>query len=160
MALNIDKEIARLEAMTVAELQAEYAKLWACRAYSRNKVHLIRRCAWKLQELEYGGLSEEALRRAEEIAEDAMVRMLPPRDERWQTVGHQTVTPPKRDPRLPKAGSTLVRHYKGITITVEVGESSFLWNGEEYKSLSAVAKAITGSHVNGYSWFGLTKKPR
>ena len=160
MTLNIDKEIARLEAMTVADLRAEYSKLWNCAAYSRNRIHLIRRCAWKLQELEYGGLSERALKRAEEIAEGASLRQLPPRNDRWKKVGHISATPQKRDPRLPKAGSTLVRHYKGVTITVEVGESSFLWSGDEYRSLSAVAKAITGSHVNGYSWFGLAKKPR
>ena len=159
MTLNIDKEVARLQEMTVAELRAEYAKLWNCRAYSRNKVHLVRRCAWRLQELEYGGLSERALKRAEEIADEASVRQLPPRNDRWKRVGHEKPVP-QRDPRLPKPGSTLVRHYKGVNIVVDVTEAGFVWNGDEYRSLSAVAKAITGSHVNGFAWFGLTKKPR
>ncbi len=159
MALDINAEIARLEALTTLELKAEFARLWGSVAYSKNRRHLIRRCAWRLQEMEYGGLSERALRRAEEIADESSLRQIPPRNAKWQKIGHglQRKT---RDPRLPKSGSTLVRRYRGKTITVEVLESTFEWKGEEYPSLSSLAKAITGSHVNGYQWFGLAKKPR
>lgn len=159
MALDIDREISRLEAMTVGQLRLEFARLWGSPAYSRNRRHLVRRCAWRLQELEYGGLSERALRRAEEIADESVLRQLPPRQPKWADVGHKRKKV-ERDPRLPKAGSTLVRRYKGNTITVEVGETTFTWNESEYRSLSALAKAITGSHVNGFQWFGLAKKPR
>ncbi len=62
-----------------------------------------------------------------------------------------------RDPRLPAPGSTLVREYKGRTIRVSVLEEGFRWERKEYRSLSALAAAITGAKsINGFLWFKLT----
>lgn len=65
----------------------------------------------------------------------------------------------KRDPRLPSVGSKIKRKYKGETYEVSCLASSFKYDGEEYKSLSAVAREITGAKsINGFFFFGLTEK--
>ena len=60
-----------------------------------------------------------------------------------------------RDVRLPLAGAVLEKKYKGQEISVKVLEIGFEYNGKYYKSLSAVACAITGQHISGYHFFGL-----
>jgi hypothetical protein len=62
---------------------------------------------------------------------------------------------PGRDPRLPPPGNWIEREYKGRTIRVLVVADGFEYEGERYRSLSAIAKAVTGSHVNGYLFFRL-----
>ena len=64
----------------------------------------------------------------------------------------------KTDDRLPLPGTILTREYKGGVVQVQVLQSGFEYQGEVYKSLSAVAKAITGSHCNGYAFFRLAKE--
>ena len=62
-----------------------------------------------------------------------------------------------RDPRLPAAGTTLVRPYKGKDVRVTVLEQGFRWERKEYRSLSALASAVTGqASINGFLWFKLT----
>ena len=60
--------------------------------------------------------------------------------------------------RLPMPGSIVTRQYKGETLQVKVLERGFEYQGQLYKSLSAVAKAITGSHCNGYLFFRLGRE--
>ena len=62
------------------------------------------------------------------------------------------------DDRLPRPGTILTRRYKGRTLQVEVLEHGFACDGKTYRSLSAVAKAVTGSHCSGHFFFGLTEK--
>jgi hypothetical protein len=62
------------------------------------------------------------------------------------------------DPRLPKAGTTITKKYKGKTINVKVLDRGFAYDGKQYRSLSAVAKQVTGSIWNGYLFFGLIKR--
>ena len=98
--------------------------------------------------------------RAEELADDADVRLTPPR---WATVGNQerpaeantARVPVTTDPRLPPPGGQITRRYKGRSITVTVLVDGFEYLGERYRSLTAVAKAITGSHMSGFQFFGL-----
>ena len=66
--------------------------------------------------------------------------------------------PPPRDPRLPLPGTILRRQYRGRVVQVTVLREGFEYEGEVYRSLSAVAKAVTGSHWNGLLFWGLTKK--
>jgi len=80
MKLNLKKELATLERMTVGELQQRYLEVFGEPIRSRHKQYLIRRIAWRLQANAEGGLSERALRRAEELANVADVRVMPPRD--------------------------------------------------------------------------------
>ena len=62
---------------------------------------------------------------------------------------------PTENPRLPRVGSAIVRQYKGRMLRVIVREDGFELDGERYATLSAVAKRVTGSHVNGFRFFRL-----
>lgn len=64
-------------------------------------------------------------------------------------------TPSSRDSRLPVVGTVLTREYKGKKIAVTVLDKGFEYKGEVYRSLTAVADTVTGSHLNGYRFFGL-----
>jgi hypothetical protein len=150
---DLRAEIAALDALTVVELRERYTELSGEQCYSRNKQHLRRRCAWLIQAREYGGLSELARQRAHEIARLSDIRLTPPKPKAQKI---ET----KRDPRLPAPGAILTRTYKGHDITVTVLADGFECDGETFRSLSAVAKAISGTHTNGYTWFGLAEKPR
>jgi hypothetical protein len=75
MSLNIAKEVAALEQMTVGQLHDRYVEVFGEPVRSRHRQYLIRRIAWRLQANAEGGLSERALRRAEELANDADVRL-------------------------------------------------------------------------------------
>lgn len=163
MKLNLAKELAALEQMTVGQLQQRYAEVFGEPVRSRHKQYLIRRIAWRLQANAEGGLSERALHRAEELADVADVRVTPPRG---QTSAKPAVPAPRvgapsrsSDPRLPPAGAAITRKYKGQTLTVTVLADGFEYAGERYPSLTAVAKAITGSHMNGFRFFKIEGKP-
>ena len=78
-ALDVAKEVAVLEQMTVGELHDRYVEVFGEPVRSRHRRYLIRRIAWGLQARAEGGLSERALRRAEELADVADVRVTPPR---------------------------------------------------------------------------------
>lgn len=148
-------EIQRLRRMTVGELRDRWRELYPGEeARSRNKQFLFRRLAWRVQELAYGGLSERAKSRLAELAADVPLRIRPPKGFDPTTVG----SAPKRDPRLPKVGSVLVRPYRGSDVRVLVREDGFEWDGRAFDSLSAVARAITGQHWNGRLFFGLTTR--
>lgn len=159
MKFNIEREVAALEQMTVGQLQQRYVEVFGEPVRSRHKQYLIRRIAWRLQANAEGGLSERALRRAEELANIADVRVTPPKG----TAGAATpVTAPPgsaTDRRLPPAGTAITRRYKGRTISVVVLPDGFEYDGERYRSLSAVAKAITGSHMNGFRFFQIEGQP-
>jgi hypothetical protein len=78
--LNVEKEVAALQRMTVNELRERYREVFGEESRSRNKQFLWKRIAWRTQALEEGGLSERARRRAMELAKDADIRIRPPRD--------------------------------------------------------------------------------
>jgi hypothetical protein len=85
-------------------------------------------------------------------------RLIPPQEPQ---APQQTVQIPARangDVRIPDPGSVLVRNYKGRCLCVTVRINGFEFQGEVYPSLTAVAKAITGKHWNGFHFFGLLKK--
>ncbi|MGB2986048.1 MAG: DUF2924 domain-containing protein [Phycisphaerae bacterium] len=68
--------------------------------------------------------------------------------------------PARRDIRLPKPGDVLSRDYKGGAIIVRVLESGFEYEGRRFRSLSAIAKAVTGAHWNGLLFFGIVRQER
>jgi hypothetical protein len=160
MQLNVAKEVAALKRMTVNELRAKYAEVFGEGTPGNNKPWLIKRIAWRLQALAEGDLSERARRRAAELANDAELRMNPPRTIPMSVVpAERTKTATLRvtaDSRLPVLGSIITRVYKGQRLQVQVLADGFEFEGQRYKSLSAVAKAITGSHCNGYLFFRST----
>jgi len=153
--LDINAEVDAMQRLTAGQLQEKYAEVCGEPARSRHRQWLIRRIAWRLQALAEGDLSERARRRAAELANDADVRVTPPKSVTIAIRPERTVEPQQVDSRLPNPGTTLVRTYKGNQITVHIKEDGFEYAGEHYKSLSAVAKAITGSHTNGFRFFNL-----
>lgn len=159
MSLDIDKEVTVMEGMTVNELRAKFAALFGEVTNGRNKRWLIRRIAWRLQANEFGGLSQRAKDRAAELVNVADVRVTPPKDSKLKrpaatTTKTKTIKSPT-DPRLPPPGTSIIRTYKGKSLEVRVLDDGLEYDGTRYKSLSAVAKAITGSHCNGYRFFRL-----
>ena len=161
MDLNIGKELAALQHMTVKELRARYAEVFGEATPANNKTWLIKRTAWRLQALAEGDLSERARQRAAELANDADLRMNPPRAKPVGAPEERTTTATLRfqpDDRLPPPGTLLTRKYKGEALQVQVLPHGFEYEGTVYGSLSAVAKALTGSHCNGYLFFRLGNK--
>lgn len=158
--MDVSKQLAALNRMNVAELVTRYGEVFNEQPpRTQNKAWLIKRVAWRIQALAEGDLSERARRRAAELANDADLRVLAPR------VKPAPAKPAPRedlrlkaDRRLPLPGSIIAKEYRGTTVQVKVLQQGFEYDGEVFKSLSAVAKAISGSHCNGYLFFGLTRK--
>jgi hypothetical protein len=160
MDLNIAKEVAALQRLTVPELRHRYAEVFGERTNANHRTWLVKRIAWRLQALAEGDLSERARHRAEELARDADLRLNPPRGNEVAVAAAErtrvATLPVQADDRLPVPGTTITRAYKGRTLQVQVLAQGFAFEGEVYKSLSAVARAVTGSHCNGFHFFRLT----
>lgn len=165
---DIAAEIDALNRMTTGELADRYEALHASPARTRHREYLIRKIAWRIQANAEGDLTERARRRAAELADDAEVRVMAPRTLICppQPAGRAAIERPlpngeHNDARLPSPGSAIVRQYKGRTIRVVVladGEG-FEHDGERFRTLSAIAKKVTGSHINGFRFFRLGSKP-
>lgn len=146
VSANIDQIVAAMQRMTTGELRTKYAEVFGEQPRSRHKKHLINRIAWRVQANAEGDLSERARKRALDLANDDDLRLTAPR------------TVVATDERLPMADAMITREYKGRKIVVKVLESGFEYDGEVYASLSAVAKAVTGSHWSGNRFFGYQQK--
>jgi hypothetical protein len=161
---SIAAQVVALTKLSVPELREKWKELFGKETDQRHRQYLIRRIAWELQRRYFGHeLSPEAQQRLYEL--QAEFRENPP--ETWFKGAKHNRTPktsppkrpaPVRDPASPKPGTVLARDYKGHRITVRVIDGGFEWRGEIYRSLSAVAKAVTGSHCSGVAFFGLAKK--
>lgn len=170
MNTTTHKEIQGLSRMTVGELREKYLEVFGEETRSHHKEFLRKRIAWRLQALAEGDLSERARRRAKELANDANLRMRAPRDPATPgsvEIKARTTTScisPSSDPRLPLPGTLLVREFQGRDIVVKVLDDGFEFDGQRYKSLSAIAKEVTGSKWNGFLFFGLAhggnRKPK
>lgn len=160
MALNVAREIAVLKRMTVGQLRSRYEQVFGESTRAGNKDFLFKRIIWRLQSLQEGDLTERARKRAAEIACDADIRMTIPRPP-GTSPGAKRVTlpapPALGDDRLPVPGTVLTRTFRGQAHDVTVLPKGFDYNGEVYRTLSAVAKKVTGTQWNGFLFFGLTK---
>ncbi|MBP3954849.1 DUF2924 domain-containing protein [Gemmata sp. G18] len=159
MEINVAKELAALRRLTPKDLRARYAEVFGEPTTTGNRTWLVRRIAWRVQMLAEGDLSERARARAAELARDADLRVIPPRD-RAESAAPRTAAPETgfaSDDRLPPPGSVITRAYKGATVHVKVLATGFEYDGRVFPSLSAVAKAVTGSHCNGFHFFKLNK---
>jgi hypothetical protein len=160
MSVNVAKEVAVLRKLTMRELRQRYNELFDAMSTCNNRAWLVKRIAWRIQAAAEGDLSERAKRRAVELANDADLRLSPPKLKEAPTPSNLAVIAPfvaSREDRLPPPGTVISRQYKGEELRVTVLPNGFEFGGERYKSLSAVAKAITGQHVNGRAFFKLTK---
>lgn len=157
-------EIENLRRATLATLRVKHREVFGEEARSRNREHLFRRIAWRLQALAEGGLSERARERAREIACEADLRVVAPAE--FFTVGDHPIRTLRgrerreRDRRLPLPGAVLTRQWKGRSLVVEVLAEGFRYEGRHFSSLSSVASAITGTRWNGLAFFGLTRRDK
>lgn len=163
---SIAAQVVALTHLSVAQLREKWLEVFGESTTQRHKQYLVKRIAWEIQRRASGQeLSPEAKRRLDELQEE--FRTSPP--ETWfKGARHNrpqaAAAAPRRPARAkaaaaPTNGSVLTRDYKGARVIVTVrGEREFEWNGSVYRSLSAVAKAVTGSHCSGNAFFGLTKK--
>jgi hypothetical protein len=153
--LNIVNEVAALRRLSVGQLRQRFAELFGEATHASNRTWLVKRIAWRLQALAEGDLSERARRRAAELARDADLRLNPPPSKATTTAtpSESISAPAPIDQRLPPPGTILTRPYKGQLVQVQVLTEGFAYAGRVYASLSAVAKAITGSHCNGFLFF-------
>ncbi len=161
MATTIQQQAESLAGMSITELRLRYEEAFGEITTSRHRRYLIKRILWRIQANLHGGLSKKALARARQLADPSDLRLTGPA---WPSMpeGAQTV-----NCSLPKSitsnqsilapGTQLERMYKGQKIIVTIMENGVRWNGELYRSLSAVAKAVTGSHWNGKLFFGVSK---
>ncbi len=136
-------------------MRARYAQVFGEETHVGNKAWLVKRIIWRLQALAEGDLSERARRRAAELAQDADLRLSPPRQKQITSasVPKNGKASALANGHLPLPGTILARWYKGQTLKVQVLRHGFEYEGRVYKSLSAVAKAITGSHTSGFLFF-------
>jgi hypothetical protein len=152
-------EIEDLRRMTVGQLRRKHLELFGEEIRSNHKEFLFKRIAWRMQAMAEGGLSERARRRAVELANDADLRIRAPKNTFVDPTGcHGNATAsldPAADPRLPMVGEIISREYKGRRISVEVRANGFDYDGKLYRSLSSIARQVTGTQWNGFAFFGL-----
>ena len=162
METAMRKQIDELSRMTVGQLRQKYIEVFGEASRSNHRRFLFRRIAWRIQAIAEGGLSERARRRALEIANDADLRIQAPKTK----IGDDVALDPRLsvtrkvagalDSRLPPPGTYLEREYKGRRIIAKVLEDGFEFDGEIYRSLSAIAQEATGTKWNGFLFFNLT----
>jgi hypothetical protein len=156
-------EIENLRQMKPSALRIKYREVFGEESRSSNRQFLFRRIAWRLQANVEGDISERARRRALEIADDADLRIRAPRGffeacapgDNPQSLGRVGAG---RDRRLPCPGTLLTRQFESRRIVVKVLEDGFEYQSQHYRSLSAVAREVTGTRWNGLSFFGLTER--
>jgi hypothetical protein len=138
--------LAALNAMSVRELKAEWARLFDRPAPNNSRAFLQQRLAYRVQELTYGGLSKPVVRMLDALADEV----------EGKKVRRSMIS----DSRNPVTGTRLVREWHGVEHVITVLTDGFDWQGRRYKSLSAVARGITGTRWNGYRFFGLREVRR
>ncbi len=133
--------LAALRALPTPELKRQWRELVGTEPPPFNRPYLQSRLAYRIQELAYGGLRPETRARLEALGE--------------QLDGGNVVLRRIRADGRPLAGTRLVREHGGVEHVVTVLADGFEWEGRPYRSLSAIARAITGTRWNGWAFFGL-----
>jgi hypothetical protein len=133
--------LAALKTAPIADLKQQWRTLYGKAPPPFSRTYIQSRLAYRIQELAYGGLKPETVARLEALGEQL-------------DGGNITLRRIRRDAK-PIAGTRLVREYQGIEHTVTVLADGYEWQGRPYQSLSAVARAITGTRWNGLVFFGL-----
>jgi len=134
-------QLAALKTAPIAALKQKWRDLFEREPPPYNRRFLEHRLAYRIQELAYGGLKPQSIERLRAIAQDL------------------DGGSPARRRRLtrdrPIAGTRLIREFRGVEHCVTVRDEDFEYQGRHYKSLSAIARAITGTRWNGLVFFGL-----
>jgi hypothetical protein len=147
------REIDGLRQQSVGQLRVKYLEVFGQQSRSNHKQFLVRRIAWRLQANAEGDLSERARQRASALAEEADLRIRAP--ESFLNPLSSPIGNRLRDPRLPAPGTWLSRQFQGQTVSAEVLEKGFRYQERVYRSLSAVARQVTGVQWNGFAFFAL-----
>jgi len=153
---SIVAQVKRLQAMPLAALRVEWERVFGRPPSHRNRARLWRRLALQLQ-LEQ--LSPQEQVAVQDYREELGQR--PP--SKWFPGAKRRPTPrprPERDPRLPPPGTTISRMFRGHTIVVTVLEKGFECSGRPYRSLTSIAREVTGTNWNGFSFFKLNQGER
>ncbi|MCL4189480.1 MAG: DUF2924 domain-containing protein [Rhodobacteraceae bacterium] len=140
----IPARLAALKTATTLELKAQWRELFDSEPPPFNRRYLESRLAYRIQELAYGGLKPETIRRLERLGEELD--------------GGDRKKSRTRADAMPIAGTRLIREWQGVEHVVTVTGDGFEWQGRPYKSLSAIARAITGTRWNGWVFFGLKNR--
>lgn len=133
--------LAALKTQPIANLKQQWQNLCETEPPPYNRPFLEHRLAYRIQELAYGGLKPETLKRLRELAEDLD--------------GGDPARRRQSAKDRPIAGTRLIREYQGIEHCVTVRREDFEYQGRPYRSLSAVARSITGTRWNGLVFFGM-----
>ena len=141
MTDNILAQVAALKTTPTPALKTRWRELFASEPPPYNRRFLESRLAYRIQELAYGGLKPETVKRLQELGE--------------QLDGGNIVVRRTRVDDRPIAGTRLIREWQGVEHCVTVLADGYEYQGRPYKSLSAVARAITGTRWNGWVFFGL-----
>jgi Protein of unknown function (DUF2924) len=136
-------QVAALKAMPTPELKQRWRELFDTPPPPYNRRFLESRLAYRIQELAYGGLKPETVKRLEALGE--------------QLDGGNIVVRRTRADDRPIAGTRLIREWQGVEQTVTVLHDGYEWQGRPYRSLSAIARAITGTRWNGWVFFGIRR---
>jgi len=131
--------LARLPELDLAELRQQWRALYKSDAPPHLSRELLRAVAYRMQEVAFGGLRPEHRRQLRQIVEEF----------------NQTGEIRRRARLELKSGTRLVREWRGRTYEVLVLDDGFSWQGTEYRSLSAIARKITGTAWSGPLFFGL-----
>ncbi|MBY6136921.1 DUF2924 domain-containing protein [Nocardioides marinus] len=142
----IPARLAALKTVTTLELKNQWRELFDSEPPPFNRRYLESRLAYRIQELAYGGLKPEIIKRLETLGE--------------QLDGGDRKKSRIRAEMTPIVGTRLIREWQGVEHLVTVTADGFDWQGRPYKSLSAVARAITGTRWNGWVFFGLKNHRR
>jgi hypothetical protein len=143
---SVFAQLTALRRMSVVELKQRWETLFGTPAPNNSRSYLEVRLGNRIQELMLGGLSRDTRR-----VLDLLVKELE---------GKNTRKAIMTDPRKPVPGTRLLREWDGAEHSVTVLRDGFDWQGRKFKSLSAVARAITGTQWNGYRFFGLREAGR
>lgn len=144
---TIPARLAALKTAPTAALKTQWRELFDSEPPPFNRRYLESRLAYRIQELAYGGLKPEILRRLEKMGEEL-------------DGGDKTKRGLRADRDRPIIGTRLIREWRGVEHVVTVTADGFEWQGRPYRSLSSVARAITGTRWNGWVFFGLRRGGR
>ena len=150
MTTSVVKQIADLERMSISDLQDRWSQLIGTEPPRYNREFLVRRLAHRLQELTHGGLSQAARTQMNQLLDEAGY------DEIGALPADRRPAQGRRE--LPVLGTRLIREWDGQRHAVTVVQGGFEYGGRRYRSLTAIATAITGTHWNGPAFFGLRSK--
>ena len=134
-------QLSALRTMSTPALKGRWRELFGEEPPRFSRSYLESRLVWRVQETIFGGHRHETIERLEALGE--------------QLDGGSPHVRRLRQDNRPIAGTRLTREYRGVEHCVTVLHDGYEWQGRSYRSLSAIARAITGTRWNGLVFFGL-----